>query len=156
PARRPNGMAASTISATHPGRRALITGASSGIGAAFATALARRGVDLVLVARSTARLAELAAQVRSQHRIGVELLAADLTDAGQRRAVEVRLASDTALDILVHSAGAAGVGRFAALGAEEETARIALNVIAAVRLARAVVPGMVARRQGAIIVVSSI
>ncbi len=91
--------------------RALITGGTSGIGAAFATALARRGVDLVLVARNAARLEETAEQLRRDFGIGVETLAADLSDRDDQQRVADRLeADDTAeatppIDMLVNNAG---------------------------------------------------
>jgi short-subunit dehydrogenase len=137
-------------------RRALVTGASSGIGAAFAAAFAERGCDLVLVARNHSRLDELAQHLRREYAVTVEVLAADLTDAEQRRAIETRLARDPAVDILVNDAGVASVGRFASLAADQQAAQIALNVVAVVRLTRAVLPGMLARRRGTIINVSSI
>jgi uncharacterized protein len=141
---------------TTAARRALVTGASSGIGAAFAVAFAQRGSDVVLVARSRARLTELAERLRREHAVEAEALAADLTDAEQRREIERRLAADTTIDVLVNSAGAANVGRFADLVAGGEEAQIRLNVVAVVRLTRAVLPGMIARRRGGIINVSSI
>jgi short-subunit dehydrogenase len=139
-----------------PGRRVLITGGSSGIGAAFAAALAARGCDLVLVARGRARLDDLAGHLRAQHAVAVQVLSADLTDSAERAAVEVRLAEDPRIDLLINAAGVAAVGRFTGLDAEIAARQIALNDVAAVRLTRAVLPGMIARRHGAIVNVSSI
>jgi hypothetical protein len=138
------------------GERALVTGASSGIGAAFAAALAARGMALVLVARRRDRLAALADRLGRAHGVEIEVLAADLTDGEQRRTIERRLAGRPVIDVLVNAAGTASVGRFATLPAESEAAQIALNVVTAMRLTRAVLPGMLAQRRGAIIIVSSI
>jgi short-subunit dehydrogenase len=135
--------------------RALITGASGGIGAAFASALAQRGMDLVVVARDRERLAELAQRLRDRHAVAVEILPADLTDRAQRRAVELRAAAPS-LEVLVNAAGLAAVGRYAELAPEAAEQQIALNFIAVVRLTRAALPGMIARRRGTIINVSSI
>lgn len=134
--------------------RALITGASGGIGAAFAFALAQRGIAVVLVARDRERLDDLARRLRSQCGAAVEVLPADLSDAAQRRAVETRASGG--IDLLVNVAGVASVGRFAELAAEREAAQIALNLLAPMRLTRAALPAMIAQRRGAVIIVSSI
>jgi short-subunit dehydrogenase len=84
---------------------ALITGASSGIGAIYADRLAHRGYDLVLVARDQARLESLAARLRSDAGVRVDVLAADLTDRPQLGKVEERIASDDTLTLLVNNAG---------------------------------------------------
>jgi uncharacterized protein len=136
--------------------RAVVTGASTGIGAAFAAALARDHFDLMLVARSQERLHELAQHLRSTCGVTVEVAVADLTCATQLRDVEERLAGGAAPDLLVNNAGVATVGPFARLEADREEALIALNVVALARLTRAVLPAMLARRGGAIINVSSI
>ena len=135
--------------------RALITGATGGIGAAFATALARSGHDVVLVARDRGRLERLARRLGDECPVAVQPLAADLGDSARLRAVE-RCVADPGLDVLVNTAGFATVGRFADLDAEREQAEIALNVVAVVRLTRAALPAMIARGSGAIINVSSI
>lgn len=135
-------------------RRALVTGASDGIGTAFAHALAERAYALILVARRLDRLETLATQLRERWGVAVEVLPADLTRAADLRAVEAAIGVDP-LAILVNSAGVATVGPFASLDAEREAAQIALNVVALVRLTRAALPGMLARRNGAIINVSS-
>src|SRR5262247_4096078 len=94
-------------------QRALVTGASSGLGAAFATELAARGCGLVLVARHTEALSELADALRSRYGVPVEVLAADLMDPGGLSEVERRLAAEPAVDLLVNSAGT--LGRIGAL-----------------------------------------
>jgi short-subunit dehydrogenase len=98
----------------------------------------------------------LAERLRREHAAQVEVHAADLTDTAARGSVERRLAQDAALAMLVNAAGIATLGRFAALDADGEAAAIALNVTATVRLTRAALPGMLARRHGAIVNVSSI
>jgi short-subunit dehydrogenase len=135
----------------------VITGASSGIGRAFAVALASAGTDVVLVARRRDRLEGLAAELRSAHGVDVEVLVADLTDSDQMAEVESRLGDGhKPVDLLVNNAGFATSGHFAALPVDEEVAEIALNVVAPVRLTRAVLPGMIERRHGGIVNVSSI
>src|SRR5665647_733923 len=94
---------------------ALITGASSGIGAALAERLARDGKDLVIVARRRERLEALAHRLEGETGARVEVLPADLTDAQQLLAVEDRLGADPHVDLLVNNAGFAGYGRFADL-----------------------------------------
>ena len=92
---------------------ALVTGASSGIGAVYAGRLAARGHDLVLVARATDRLNTLATELRNAHGIAVEVITADLVDGSQLEPVLRRLRSDPPIDILVNNAGAALIGDFA-------------------------------------------
>lgn len=136
---------------------ALVTGASTGIGHAFARALAARGQDLVVVARSAAKLDELAATLEREHGGGVEVLVADLeTDAGIE-AVEARLGDGAhPVELLVNNAGFGTNGRFHELPIEGEVAEITLNVLALVRLTRAALGPMVARGHGGVINVSSV
>jgi len=142
---------------TQPWRRALVTGASSGIGRAFAVQLAASGADLVLVARRRDRLDELANRLRAEHGTEVEVLVADLTDDGDLATVERRVGDDGApVDLLVNNAGFATSGRFATLPIDREVAEIRLNVLAPVRLTRAALPGMVDRGHGGVVNVSSI
>lgn len=138
-----------------PRRRALVTGASAGIGAAFADRLARDQYDLVLVARDGERLEALAKRLEGRSGIRAEVEPADLTAPEERARVEARLA-EWAPDLLVNNAGFGTVGRFAELDLEREVREIELNVIALVRLARSVLPRMVERGHGAIINVSSL
>ena len=148
-------MAKSSSSKPHTTRRrALITGASAGIGAAFARRLARDRYDLVVVARGRDRLAELAEQLRADHGGAVEVLPADLTHAAELHVVE-KLVADADLDLLVNNAGFGTVGAFARLDPAKEEEEIRLNVVALARLTRAALPGMIARRRGRIINVSS-
>jgi short-subunit dehydrogenase len=132
---------------------ALVTGASSGIGLAFARRLAATGHDLVVVARSEDKLKELATELR----VDVEVLPADLTDPEQLAAVEARCA-DTArpIDVLVNNAGKGTYGHFADVSLEDIEHEITLDVLAVVRLTHAALPGMVARGSGGILNVASI
>ncbi len=135
---------------------ALITGASTGIGAAYADRLARRGYDLILVARDEARLDALAYQLRAAAKVSVETLRADLTDKVDLAKVEQRLSSDPSITLLVNNAGAAAHGAFAELGADRHEALINLNVLALTRLTAAAAPAFVARGKGAVINIASI
>jgi hypothetical protein len=137
------------------GRRALVTGASSGIGEAFATRLARDRYDLILVARDQERLEERAEKLRARYGVGVKVLPADLTKTAALRKVERAIDADGRLEILVNNAGFGTMGQFAELDIAVEENEIRLNVLALVRLTRAALPGMLARRRGAIINVSS-
>lgn len=137
-----------------PFRRALVTGASTGIGAAFAEVLAAAGVDLVVVARDDVRLEALAARLGRDHGTDVRVLRADLTVGGDLRRVEAA-ANDEHLDLLVNNAGLGTAGEFAELDADGEEREIRLNVVALARLTRAALPGMLRRRCGAIVNVSS-
>ncbi len=138
-----------------PRRRALVTGASAGIGAAFAERLARDHYDLIIVARRRHRLETLAHRLHESEGVQVEPLAADLTDSAQLRVVEEMIADDKTLAMLVNNAGFGTFGRFVERDPEQEEAEIRLNVLAVMRLTRAALPGMVRRRSGTIINVSS-
>ena len=135
---------------------ALVTGASSGIGEAYARELAARGYDLVLVARSTDKLHQLRDEFGEK--VAIEVLPADLTDRPEMHHVEERLAATTPspIDLLVNNAGFGTTGRFDELSLEQEDREIRLNVLAVMRLSHAVLPGMVKRGKGGIINVSSI
>jgi hypothetical protein len=136
-------------------KRALVTGASAGIGEAFARALAARHHDLVLVARRRERLEVLAKELAERHRVATSVEAADLTEAGDLERLAVAVAAD-APDLLVNNAGFGTMGAFAELAPERELEEIRLNVIALVRLTRAALPGMLARGRGGIVNVSSL
>ncbi len=135
--------------------RALVTGASSGIGETFARVLATDGIDLVLVARRRDRLESLASELGGL--VAVEVLEADLTDRAGLAMVEKRLsASVEPIDLLVNNAGDALGGLFDEVGIDDLQRLIDLNVTAPTRLMRAALPGMVHRRRGAVINVSSL
>ncbi len=134
---------------------AWITGASAGIGRAFAEALARRGYDLVLVARRADRLTALASELAARHEISALSLAADLIDPAGLETVAERIAKETPA-LLVNNAGFGTAGPFAQLDPARELEEIRLDVMAVVRLTRAALPGMLARGSGAIVNVSSL
>lgn len=136
-------------------RKALITGASVGIGRAFAECLARDGYDLIVVARGRERLDELAARLQAQFGVKVDALPADLTDDVELRAVEAAVDGEE-IDLLVNNAGFGTVGPFADADVDHEEEEIRLNVVALVRLTRAALPGMLERGHGAVINVSSL
>lgn len=137
-------------------RRALVTGASSGIGEGFARGLAARGRDLVLVARREEKLQALATEL-ALGGVDVEVLAADLTTEDGLAEVEARLASPTkVVDLLVNNAGFGTTGAFAELDLDRELEMIELNVVALVRLTRAGLDAMIGRGDGDIINVSSL
>jgi short-subunit dehydrogenase len=136
-------------------RRALVTGASAGIGEAFVRALAAKHYDLVLVARRRERLEVLAKEVAERHRVEASAEAVDLTEEAELEALVAGLAADPP-DLLVNNAGFGTVGAFAELEAERELEEIQLNVTALVRLTRAVLPGMLEQGRGGIVNVSSL
>jgi hypothetical protein len=133
-------------------RSALVTGASSGIGAEFARDLASRGCDLVLVARRADRLERLAAELAT---VRVEVIAADLTSDDGVQQVEKRLV-DSPVELLVNNAGVATSGPFADTDLDEQDRLVRLNVVALMRLTRAALPPMVASQHGGVLNVSSL
>lgn len=137
-------------------KTALITGASSGIGAVYADRLARRGYDLVLVARDAAKLSALAGRLEADTGRKVETIAADLGVSADLRRVEQRLASDDSIAMLVNNAGLGAVKSLVDSTPEELDTLINVNVSALTRLTRAAAPGLAARGAGAIINISSI
>ena len=135
---------------------ALITGASTGIGAVYADRLARRGYDLILVARNREKLDALAKRITTQTHRSVEVLAADLNDKADLARVEEQLRSDASITMLVNNAGIADVTPVAATNVDRMEYMIELNVTALTRLTAAVMPPLIARGTGAIINISSI
>ncbi len=136
-------------------RVALITGASSGIGAAYARALARAGYVLILVARREARLQALAEELTQVYHVPVEVLVADLADPAGISNVEARIVQIGALAFLVNNAGFGVPGSFVQNEIASHEAMIRVYVNAAVRLTRAALPVMLAQRHGAIVNVAS-
>jgi hypothetical protein len=136
---------------------ALVTGASAGIGDAFARLLAERAHDLVVVARDIARLEALAKDLAEQHSTHTEVLGADLTDREQLRTVETRLGDgDRPIDVLVNNAGFGSLGEFDDLDIDSETRMIDLNVVALTRLTHTALGAMLTRGHGSILNVSSL
>ena len=134
----------------------LITGASTGIGAAYAERFAQRGHDLVLVARDKTRLDALAAKLREKHNVAIDVLQADLTQINDLKTVEARLRDDAGIGILVNNAGAAQSGNFIEQSTESVANLVALNTTALVRLASAVAPRLAQAGKGAIINIGSV
>jgi short-subunit dehydrogenase len=134
----------------------LITGASSGIGAIYAQRFARRGHDLVLVARDKARLEALAVRLRADSGVAVEVLQADLTQPADLAAVETRLRDDAQIGILINNAGIAQSGGIVQQNAESIDRLIALNITALTRLAAAVAPRFAQSGAGSIVNLGSV
>ena len=133
---------------------ALVTGASSGLGAAFARRLAAQGHDLLLVARRLDRLERLASELAAQG-VSTQIVAADLARSDGLVEVEAKIAAGRIVAVLVNAAGFGTRRRFAEIERDCTLAMIHLHVIAPVALARAVLPKMIANRRGRIINVSS-
>jgi short-subunit dehydrogenase len=135
---------------------ALITGASSGIGAIYADRLARRGHDLILVARNAARLATLARRIANDTGREVTTVAADLTDAADLRRIESILRTDGDVSLLLNNAGVGATGPLLSSDVGRIDDMVRLNVTALMRLTYAAVPAFVARRSGTIINIASV
>ncbi|MGW1987408.1 SDR family NAD(P)-dependent oxidoreductase [Streptomyces collinus] len=134
---------------------AVVTGASSGIGAEYAERLARRGWDLVLVARRAERIEALADRLRAETGVAVEPMVADLAAAADLARVAERVAADD-VTLLVNNAGINGYGPFPEVAPALLTKVIEVNVVAPTVLTRAAVPGMTARGRGAVVNVASL
>ena len=143
---------------TTPGNpgTALITGASTGIGAIYADRLARRGYDLILVARNRERLDTLARRLTTETHRSVEVLPANLNDKADLARIEDKLRSDASITMLVNNAGMAAITALAVSDVTRMQDMIDLNVTAVMRLTAAVVPAFVSRGTGAIINIGSI
>lgn len=135
---------------------ALITGATSGIGAVYADRLARRGYDLIIVARNRHRLDLLARRLTDETGRSVEVLAANLNSRGDLSRVEDTLKSDSSITMLVNSAGMCALASLLDSDANKMEEMISLNITALTRLTYAVAPGFVARGTGSIINISSV
>ena len=135
---------------------ALITGASTGIGAIYADRLAKRGHDLILVARNKERLASLARRIANDTGRKVETVEADLTSPADLRRVEDILRTNAGISMLVNNAGVGATAPLVASDVDKMEDMIRLNVTALTRLTYAAVPGFVARGNGTIINISSV
>ncbi|WP_431320371.1 SDR family NAD(P)-dependent oxidoreductase [Rhizobium sp. YTU87027] len=135
---------------------ALVTGASSGIGAIYAQRLAKSGYDLILVARNAERLSELATKLTRETGRTIETIPADLGKKADLARVEAVLKSDRSITLLVNNAGVGGTAPLLASDVDKMQAMVDLNVTALMRLTYAAVPGFAARGGGAIINIASI
>jgi short-subunit dehydrogenase len=144
------------LPAPSPSTAALVTGASSGIGADLARELASRGHAVVLVARRAERLEALAAELREAHGVRAEALSADLIDPEAVAALPERVAAlGLEIDILINNAGYGSAGQFVDLDGRSESEMVRLNCEAVVALCGAYTPSMVQRGTGAILIVAS-
>jgi uncharacterized protein len=144
------------MSSPSPKGTALITGASSGIGAIYADRLAKRGYDLILVARNEQRLNAVADRLRGETGRQVTVLPADLNDKAGLAKVEAVLRDDPSITMLVNNAGVGSVASILQADVDKMEAMIDLNITALTRLTYAVAPVFVARGKGTIINISSI
>src|ERR1700716_1099202 len=142
------------IPAPSPGARAVVTGASQNIGAALATELAARGHSLILTARREDVLTDLAARLVDKYRVAVEVRPADLADPSERAKLCDELASRP-ISILCANAGTATFGPVSSLDPADEKAQVQLNVLGVHDLTLAVLPGMIERRAGGILISGS-
>lgn len=144
------------MSTTNTLGTALITGASTGIGAVYADRLAARGHDLLLVARDLQRLEALAGQLRADYGVQVDVLKADLTHKDQVVTLAARLRTDPAISVLVNNAGVAMQGTLAESDQDEVERMAQLNILAVTRLAAAAAANFSAQGRGAIINLASV
>jgi hypothetical protein len=140
---------------SYQGKTALVTGASSGIGEAFARELAQRGMNLILVARSTDRLQALATELASKHGVHIEVLPFDLGVENVAQSIQQEVVQrGLQIDMLINNAGFGTHGRFEELALERDHQQIMVNVTALVDLTHAFIPQLLARK-GAIINIAS-
>ncbi len=137
-------------------KTALITGAASGIGAAFARHLAAGGFDLILVDRAQERLALFVADLQKQHKVTVQEIVADLSNLTDIDRVSKYISTLPALELLINNAGFGTCGKFAEVPIEKSQAMITVHITAATRFVHAALPAMIACRSGAIINMASI
>ncbi|HZZ82141.1 MAG TPA: SDR family oxidoreductase [Gemmataceae bacterium] len=138
------------------GRTALVTGASSGIGTVFVEALAAKGMNVILVARSADRLGQIATEVSGKYGVRTEIVTADLSEANAAEAVRSEVEQrGLIVDLLVNNAGFATHGYFETIPAKRDQEQVTVNVTAVVGLSRAFIPGMLTRGGGAVINIAS-
>ena len=135
---------------------AIVTGASTGIGAVYADRLAKRGYDLIIVARNKKLLDDMASSLSRETGRKIEAISADLTDRAQLGKLEERVRQDESITMLVNNAGFGGTATLIDSKIDDLENMIDLNVIALVRLTAAALPGMLARKKGAVINIASI
>jgi short-subunit dehydrogenase len=141
---------------TSPKGTALITGSSTGMGAVYAQRLAKRGYDLILVARNVERLNAVAARLRGETGRTVSVLPADLNDRADLAKIEAVLRDDPSITLLVNNAGVGSVASILKGDVETMEAMIGLNITALTRLSYAVAPAFVARGAGTIVNIGSV
>lgn len=140
----------------YTGKTALITGASSGIGECFAHELAKKGMNLVLVARSDEKLQSLAKQLHQQYHIQVTVITADLSREGEGfRVYQETQARQLSVDMLINNAGFSTNGMFEVIPPEKDHQQVMLNVVSIVDLTHAFIPAMLAKGEGVIINIGS-
>ena len=139
-----------------PKGAALITGASSGIGAVYADRLAKRGYDLILAARDEGRLNDLATRLRAETGVAVDVIKTDLTVRDDIRRLEARLRDDANISLLINNAGAALFGDFAEADPDKLEDLIQLNITAVTRLANAAAAGFAPRGRGTVVNIGSV
>jgi uncharacterized protein len=136
-------------------RIAVVTGASSGIGAVYAERIAERGYDLILVARRRSRLEDIARRIEGKTNRAVEIVTADLADTEDLLRIEELLTRREDIEILVNNAGLGALGPTSKVAADALENLIKINVLALTRLTHAVLPGLLRRNSGTIINIAS-
>ena len=135
---------------------AVVTGATAGIGRVFCDRLAERGHDLLLVARDVRRLEETAVELRARHGVAARVHSADLADEAQVEALAESLGAEPQIDVLVNNAGFGTTGTLARTDPAAQQRLVRVHCLTPLRLSQAVLPGMVARKSGAIVNVASV
>jgi uncharacterized protein len=136
--------------------KALITGASTGIGAIYADRLAERGFDLILVARDEVKLNKVANKIKSDTAVNIEVISADLTLKSDLQQIENILRTDNEISFLVNNAGVGAVTKLAESNLDEIETMISINIVALTRLSAAITPHLIEQGKGAIINIASI
>ncbi len=136
--------------------RALITGATSGIGAAYAHALAEKGCDLILTGRRRDLLADVARRIETEYQVKTDVVIVELTERKELDLLAERVRKISPVDVLVNNAGFTSKGLFYEQVITEQEKMVLVHVVATMKLTHAVLPGMIERRRGAIINVASI
>lgn len=140
----------------HHNTIAMVTGASSGIGAIYADRLAQRGRDLILVARRRERLIHLAAQIEKEYGVNAEVVEADLSKEDDLSQLEARFSANSRINVLVNNAGCAHLGSIAQTSLQDVMAQIAINVVSLTRLTRAAIAEFSLRNEGSLINIGSV
>ncbi len=134
---------------------AVVTGASSGLGVIFAKRLAKRGYDLILIARRGERLEKITQQISGDFNVGVENIVADLANLPELQQISDRLSSNSEITMLVNNAGTSTLANFIGTPVEKQLAMINLNITALTLMANAVLPGFKQRDHGTVINIGS-